>query len=80
MAWFTLLSTQKEGSPQIKLTTLLVSKGWLFLTLCTAGSAGSGNCNNFLHPFTLPIPGLVTGWQRGRVVKGEEEAHSSSRL
>lgn len=59
-AWSAWLRVQKEGSPQIKLTTLLVSKEWLFLTLCTAGSLGSGNCNNFLFSSTLLIPGLVT--------------------
>lgn len=48
MVWFTLVHIQTESSPQIKLTTLLVCREWLFLTLCTAGSAGSGNCNNFL--------------------------------
>lgn len=77
-AWSALLRVQKEGSPQIKLTTLLVSKEWLFLTLCTAGSVGSGNCNNFLFSSTLLIPGLVTNRVAGR--KSGERGRSAQQF
>lgn len=79
MAWFALFPEQKEGSPQIKLTTLLVSKEWAIFDLVYSWECRVRQLQQ-LHPqFNLTIPGLVAGWQRGRMMKGEE-AHSSSHL
>lgn len=79
MAWFALLPTQKEGSPQIKLTTLLVSKEWAIFDLVYSWECRVRQLQQLPPLFNLLIPGLVIGWYRGRMMK-REGAHSSSHL
>lgn len=77
--WFGLLLAQKEGSPLIKLTTLLVPKGMAIFDRVYSWERRVRQLQQLPPQFNLLIPGLVTGWQRATVVKGEE-GHSSSHL